>query len=67
MPRSRLFSTAQVADKLGVSPPRVRQIADELELGQLIASTLVFTAAEVARMERRRTDLGRPPDKRSRR
>lgn len=65
MARTRLFSTAEAADQLGVSPPRVRQIADDLDLGQLIGHSLVFTTAEVARMKKRRTFIGRPPAKRS--
>ena len=55
MARKRLFSTADVASKLGVCPQRVRQIADHLGLGVLIAATLAFTPADVDRMRRRRT------------
>ncbi|MCH8900960.1 MAG: hypothetical protein IIC88_01530 [Chloroflexi bacterium] len=34
-----------------------------LALGVLVAATLAFTAAEVDRMRRRRTEIGRPADK----
>ena len=67
MSHKHLFSTADAAHRLGVCPQRVRQIADELGLGVLVAATLAFTAAEVTRMGRRRTAVGRPLAKPSQR
>ena len=63
MAPKRLFSPAEVADRLGVCRQRVWQIAVDMGVGQRVGTTTAYTAAEVARMERRRTELGRPVTK----
>ena len=49
---------AQVAERLGLNPSRVRQIGTKLGLGTKYGKTWVYTDEEVAIMEARKTTPG---------
>jgi hypothetical protein len=55
-----LHTTRQVADALGLSVQRVKQLAVSLEVGQKVGRDWVFTDADIALMRRRETKPGRP-------
>ena len=55
----RLYSTETVANELGISPMRVRQLAVSRQVGRKLARDWLFTSAEIDRMRVRRN--GRPP------
>lgn len=54
-----LLTTNDIAKRLGVTPGRVRQLADARGLGQKLGNTRIFTEDDVAAMSIRR--WGRPP------
>lgn len=59
--QERTLTVAHVAEELGISERRVRELAAERTLGtRLGARLLVFSAAEVEAMRERRP-VGRPP------
>lgn len=53
-----LLTTAQVAEELGLTPIRIRQLATSRNVGTLYGRQLMFTPAEVDAMRKRTT--GRP-------
>ncbi len=57
----KLYTTAEVADILGVSSSRVRQIADEMGIRPYVAAprAYLWRASHVLKMKRRPT-RGRP-------
>lgn len=54
----KLYSTQDAARELGVSVQRVKQIREDLGVGQLVARTLVFTEYDLERMRNRDTTPG---------
>lgn len=44
----KLYTAAQVAEKLGLSHQRINAIARRRGIGQMIGNTRVFTVADVA-------------------
>ena len=59
---ARLSTTRQVAERLGISVPRVKQLATELHVGTKLGRDWLFTDAEIETM-RRRPDRRRKADK----
>jgi excisionase family DNA binding protein len=61
----KLLTTADVAKRLGITEPsRIRQLAISGELkGTKIGPNWVFEEADVARFEKNRPPVGRPPTK----
>jgi hypothetical protein len=55
-----LFSTAQVAVALGVTPARVSVLARRRGVGQMIGSQRIFTQADLESLRPGKT--GRPPE-----
>lgn len=60
MTEPRLYSTRAAADALGVSIPRVKQLATELGVGKKYGRDWLFTEQDIERMrarpDRRRKD-----------
>jgi hypothetical protein len=56
--RIKLYSTQDAAKELGISVPRVKQIREAMDVGQMVARTLVFTDADLDRMRQRNTSPG---------
>jgi len=54
----RLYSNAEVAIALGVSPAHVRRMAGRLNLGLMIAGVRLFTAGDLDRLRARDTKRG---------
>lgn len=62
----RLYSTAEVAGRLGISPARVRQLARAAHatgqgIGRRLGRDWLFTDADVTALERRNTQRGPIP------
>lgn len=55
-----LYSTAEVARRLHLSPAHVRRLAARLSVGVVIGKQYVFTDADVERLRARNTQVGRP-------
>jgi hypothetical protein len=55
-----LYSTREVAARLGVVEQRVRQLARRLGVGQRVGPVWVFTPADLARLQARNRRPGRP-------
>lgn len=56
-----LLTTLQVAERLGVTPGRVRQLAERLNLGTLLTSRMrIFTEADAVAMAADRKAPHRP-------
>lgn len=53
------FTTQQVADLLGVSPQRVRQLSQERNIGRKFGRDLAFTQSDIDALKSRRP-VGRP-------
>lgn len=49
----KMFTSQQVADKFGITPQRVRQLAHSRDLGQKIGRDFIFSASDVKNMEKR--------------
>lgn len=58
MTTDALYTTKQVADALGITTGRVRQLARALSLGRWVGSVRVFTDADIEVMRRRQTRPG---------
>lgn len=58
--RDRLYSTAEVARRLALSPAHVRRLAARHGIGLVIGKTRVFTEDDVQRLRERNTQVGRP-------
>lgn len=56
MSTEKLFSVMDVADKLGVSDARVRQLCIEYEIGQIVGSSRVLTEEDVEQLEEIRSN-----------
>lgn len=54
MTTETLYTTKQVADALGVTTGRIRQLARELELGRWVGSVRLYSDADVDAMRARR-------------
>ena len=50
---TNLHTTQKVADALGISIPRVKQLAVNMQLGQKVGRDWVFTDEDVERMRQR--------------
>ena len=60
------LTVSMIAERLDVTPKRVREIAKNLKLKpSWIGPIMTFTPAQFAKMQNRRTDVGRPTHKRS--
>lgn len=58
--KTKLLTTSEVADRLGVSPRRIRALAKSRKLGQQISrGTWLFTEADIEKLSIRIG--GRPP------
>ena len=49
-------TTTELAAELGITPRRIRQVAEAMGLGYLIGGLTLFTPAEAEQIHRRRTD-----------
>ena len=63
MTTDTLYTTKQVADALGITTGRVRQIARKFEIGRWVGSMRLYTDADVAAIR----DHMRRPAKETRR
>lgn len=54
----KLYSTQDAARELGISIQRVKQIREDLDVGQVVARSLVFTEYDIERMRQRNTTPG---------
>jgi hypothetical protein len=59
-PGGDLYSTREAAALLGVSEPRIRQLARRLGIGRRIGDVWVFTPGDLDRMRARNRRPGRP-------
>jgi len=56
-----------IADRLGVTPKRVREIAKQLKIKpSWMGPIMIFTPMQLEKMRNRRTDVGRPTHKKRR-
>lgn len=64
MAGTKLYSTKEAAETLGISVARIKQIRADRnnEVGTLIGNSLVFTEYDLDQMRQRRPP-GRPPNK----
>jgi len=53
------LTTSQVAEKLGVSGRRVRQLAREYNVGSLLGRDWIFEHSDIELLEKRKTKPGR--------
>ena len=60
MDTENLYTTKQVADKLGVTSRRVRKLAQTLDLGRWVGSVRLYSDADIDVMRTRNTRPGRP-------
>ena len=58
MTTDALYTTKQVADALGITTGRVRQLARALSLGRWVGSVRLFTDADIEVMRSRQTQPG---------
>lgn len=57
-----LYSTRQVADRLGLHDGHIRRLAAQLGIGTLIGKQWVFTDADIDALRARNTRPGRKPN-----
>ncbi|HXG94160.1 MAG TPA: hypothetical protein VNN73_17585 [Blastocatellia bacterium] len=58
---SNIITTEVAASALGLTPQRVRQLAKELGIQpQTIGKALIFSPADLRKMQARNTNVGRP-------
>jgi hypothetical protein len=58
---SQILTSQTIADTLGISVQRVRQLAKELNIEpQTIGKALIFTPADLKKMQGRSKKVGRP-------
>lgn len=55
---AKIYSTAQVAENLGISPGRVTQCARRWGLGRKLNREWMFTPADVTQIEKRKGKIG---------
>lgn len=55
-----LYSTADVARRLNLSPAHVRRLSAKHGIGTMIGKQRVFTDADISRLRERNTRPGRP-------
>jgi hypothetical protein len=60
MTTETLYTTKQVADALGISTGRVRQLAIALGIGRKWGRDWMFSGADLAALRARNTIVGRP-------
>lgn len=63
IPKDHVYSTAEAAKMVGVSPRRIRALAKDRGHGYMLLGRLYFTADEIDNMRNRRAGPGRPPTK----
>ena len=56
-----LYTTSEAADRLGITPGRLRQLARSGGYGQRFGRDWIFTADDLQTLERRKTTRGRVP------
>jgi excisionase family DNA binding protein len=57
---TKLLTTAEAADRLGISEVRIRQLCQDGRLGRKIGRDWLFTAEEVESFRRQSRPTGRP-------
>ena len=61
MTTETLYTTKQVADALGITTGRVRQLARKLNLGRWVGSVRLYSDADLAILRARSTQRGPVP------
>ena len=61
MTTETLYTTKQVADALGITTGRVRQLARALKLGRWVGSVRLYTEADVDALRNRHSRPGPVP------
>ncbi len=56
-----IYTTADAAAKLGISVPRVKQLAQDLQVGQKFGRSWLFTEDDITRMRGRNRTPGPAP------
>ena len=49
--KQKIYTTAEVADRLGKTHGRISQIARQLNLGEIVGNTRIFTQDDVDQIE----------------
>ena len=62
MTSDTLYTTKQVADALGITTGRVRQLARALGIGRWVGSMRLYTDADIDALRARNTRSGPRPD-----
>ena len=60
MTTGTIYTTQDIADALGVTPGRVRQLTGELGVGRKWGGVWMFDDADLAALRQRNTDQHRP-------
>lgn len=55
-----IYTVSEVAEIMGISPSRIRQICIEHDIGTVLGKTRVFTKSELKRLQDVPRTIGRP-------